>query len=50
MNELELRGETYYLNGQKLKWLKSVKTEKTSEKKSEVILVLDAIVRGKNAD
>mgnify|MGYP000118826124 CR=1 FL=1 len=50
MNELELRGETYYLNGQKLKWVKSVKTEKTSEKVSEVTLVLNAIVQGKDVD
>lgn len=50
MNELELKGKTYYLNGQKLKWVKCIKTEKTSEKESEVTLVLKAIVQGKDAD
>lgn len=50
MNRLELKGDSYYLNGNKLKWVKSVKTEKTSEKESEVTLVMKAIVLGKTAD
>ncbi|EGO2724429.1 hypothetical protein HGQ41_001135 [Enterococcus faecalis] len=48
MNRIELRGNEYFLNGKKLKYLKSISMKKTSEKESEVTLVIKATVQGKD--